>query len=278
MAVIDENKKEDVKQEKTTRANEHQAFENTLAKGKEGGLFRTCMGSIRRSHTKGQALRMGLVATGLLSDVNCYTEALTQFYVCTKALDERLKSCKLDVVVKVRDALRKYAFVEGYEADLQQLLGGEDWESKVQARTNPAALKYCQYLKECDDLELVAAVYVLYGALVIGGGAAMEPRVKKRFGATSLFKNVIGPGRAERKGEFIALYDELLQAEGDERFEKIVLSTAQFMERNNQLMLNMYKRPYWYYPLGFGLLAVAAGVGMLSIRLLTSSRALRVDR
>merc|ERR1712032_13725 len=230
----------DVSDEKVVRENEKQAFEKTL--------------------TKGQALRMGLVATGLLSDVNCYTEALIQFYVCTKALDERLNRCKLDIVVKVRDSLHKYAFVAGYEADLQQLLGEECWEAEVRARTNPAASKYCNYLRECDDLELVAAVYVLYGALVIGGGAAMEPRVKKRFGAAKLFESVIGPGRAERKGEFIALYDELLQAEDNERREKIVLATTQFMERNNALMLGMCKKPYWYYPAGISLLAVVAGI------------------
>merc|ERR1712232_80648 len=93
-----------------------------------------------------------------------------------------------------------------------------------------------------------------------------------------LFENVIGPGRAERKDEFITLYDELIQAEDDERREQIVVSTAQFMERNNAIMLGMHKKPYWYYPVGVGLLAVVAGIGLFSIRLLRSSRVFRVDQ
>eukprot|EP00928_Gymnodinium_smaydae_P027149 TRINITY_DN21084_c0_g1_i1.p1 TRINITY_DN21084_c0_g1~~TRINITY_DN21084_c0_g1_i1.p1 ORF type:complete len:288 (+),score=35.40 TRINITY_DN21084_c0_g1_i1:53-865(+) len=260
----------DVQEERAAMRNESQAFERTLAKGKDGGLFRRCMESIRRSHTKGQMLRMGLVATGLLSDKNCYTEALIQFYVCTKALEERLKTSKSNIVANVRTALAKYNFVDGYEADLKQLLGKATWQVDVQTRSNPAAVEYCKYLGECDDMELVAAVYVLYGALIIGGGAAMEPRVKKRFGAVSLFQKVIGPGRDERKSEFIALYDNLLNAQDQDSFEKIVASTAQFMERNNALMLGMRKKPFWYYPLGVGVLAVLAGVGFLGCRLLKS--------
>ncbi|CAE8678537.1 unnamed protein product [Polarella glacialis] len=256
----------DVLIEEKAAVDESKAFDKAAAKGREGGLYRACMSQIRGSHSVGQSLRLGLVATGLLSDVNCYTEALVQFYVCTKALDKRLRSSSSSVVAKVHSAVDKYSFVAGYEADLRQLLGEQRWTAEVEARTSVAAATYCQRLAGASDLDLVAAVFVLHGALIIGGGAAMEPRVKARFKAVELFKNVIGPGRADRRTDFMTLFDQLIDESNQPDFKAIVSGTGEFMEQNNALMLGMHKKPYWYYPAVVAFVGIAAGITLAAIR------------
>ena len=114
-------------------------------------------------------------------------------------------------------------------------------------------------LGKANDEECVAAAFILHGPLIIGGGAALKPRVEKSFGpdATNVFEQVIGMergGRSARRKEFIDLYDTLLDTNTndsgkvqptDERFRKIVEASGQFMDLNNLMMLAVRQRPWW---------------------------------
>jgi len=239
--------------------------------GRENGLFKQCMDEIKSSHSVGQALRSAALAAGALSDIHSYAELLGQFYVATKALelriDEILKSEEeMDVNSKddspQSEKLSKlklvkslgYSFSGGYERDLTFLLG-ENWRSKVKEMTTDPAKEYIQRIQGANEIDLVAAAFILWGPLVIGGGAALKPRVKKSFGegATNVFKDVVGTakgGRSERRRKFIATYDGLLDGEiNDEEekmyFEAIVKACGEYMSMNNAMMLSVKKSPWW---------------------------------
>lgn len=240
--------------------------------GRGNGLFKQCMDEIKSSHSVGQALRSAALAAGALSDIHSYTELLGQFYVATKALelriDEILKSEEEEMDLNCKDDSPKseklsklklvkslgYRFSGGYESDLTFLLG-ENWRSKVKEMTTDPAKEYIQRIQGANEIDLVAAAFILWGPLVIGGGAALKPRVKNSFGegATNVFKDVVGTangGRSERRRKFIATYDGLLDGEINDEEEKmhceaIVKACGEYMSMNNAMMLSVKKSPWW---------------------------------
>ena len=149
--------------------------------GRPDGLFRGCMDAIRTSHSIGQALRTAMIAAGLMTDQRCYSELLCQFYVCTAALEKRLAGQPAEGMVTRLAAATGLAggFTSGYEADLAYLLGGGDWRSTAGHLTSEVATRYIQRIEGATEVELAAAVFILWGPLAIGGGAALKPRVKK---------------------------------------------------------------------------------------------------
>jgi hypothetical protein len=148
--------------------------------GRENGLFKQCMDKIKNSHTIGQALRNAAVAAGALSDRENYAELLGLFYVATRAMEMRMveisesNSESIDNFTEKKFVLLKevkslgYSFCKGYELDLEFLLG-KSWKFKVDEMTTEPAKKYVERLKVANEIELVAAAFILWGPLVIGG-------------------------------------------------------------------------------------------------------------
>ena len=132
-------------------------------------------------------------------------------------------------------------------------------------------------LETASDIECVAAAFILHGPLIIGGGAALKPRVEKAFGedATHVFEDVIGSskgGRSGRRRDFIKLYDTLLE-NGDEepnssttcnsldtRFTDIVEACGQFMQLNNSMMISVRQAPWWRKYLTASLIAATSAL------------------
>lgn len=247
------------------KSDEAEQTERVRNKGQPNGLFRSCMDKIKHSHGVGQTLRTAKLAAGLLSDKNCYAELLVQFYVVTKAMEKRMDAMLLqskesgdthehnyNLLRKVKNDLG-YAFCHGYERDLEYLLGQSDWEKTVETWTTQPAMKYMERMMNANEDELVAAAFILWGPLVIGGGAALKPRVTRAFGvgATHVFEDVVGPRRAERRHQFIQVYDTLLDSEEEvnkkkETFNSIVQCSGEFMDLNNEMMMAVRQRPWWY--------------------------------
>jgi hypothetical protein len=244
------------------KSDEAEQTELVRNKGQPDGLFRSCMDMIKHSHSVGQSLRTASLAAGLLSDKKCYAELLAQFYVVTKAMETRMDTLlqskessgdthHLKLLRKVRSDLG-YSFCHGYERDLEFLLGKAEWETIVETWTTQSAMKYMERMMNANEVELVAAVFILWGPLVIGGGAALKPRVTRAFGveATHVFEDVVGPNRAERRRQFIEVYDTLLDAEEEgnkkETFNAIVQCSGEFMDLNNEIMMAVRQRPWWY--------------------------------
>lgn len=224
------------------------------------------MDAIRTSHTIGQSLRNASIAAGLLTDRYCYAEMLGQFYVATVALEERMdellseerKENDKDIddaaplLVEKVNALG-YSFRSGYESDLQSLLG-TNWKETIESWTSDPARTYVRKLKSATDAQCAAAAFILHGPLVIGGGAALKPRVEKSFGkdVTNVFRPVVGGGRAGRRKEFVDCYDGLLEGrrdDDDERkvlFVEIVRNVGEFMDLNNEMMMAVRQSPWWH--------------------------------
>lgn len=253
--------------------------EKVRNQGRENGLFRACMDRIRSSHTIGQALRTALLTAGLLSDANCYAELLGQFYVATSALEKRMDELMLTcededgetsslLISKVKSL--GYSFSLGYEKDLQSLLGS-DWKTIIESWTTEPAKQYVQLLESANDIECVAAAFILHGPLVIGGGAMLKPRVGKSFGedATNVFQDVVGTvrgGRSKRRRKFIELYDTLLDGDSTdesnvgERFSSIVEKCGEYMRLNNEMMVAVRQKPWWRKYVVASVVAIASAV------------------
>jgi len=257
-------------------SNEAEKTERVRDQGCPEGLFRACMDTIRTSHTLGQSLRHAALAAGLLSDPKCYAELLCQFYLATAVLEKRIAELSKDdasndsLVDKIHNL--GYSFTQGYENDLQSLLGSE-WNEIVQSWATEPTKQYLRRLESASEVDCVAAAFILHGPLIIGGGAVLKPRVQRCFGAdaTNVFDQVIGlerGGRSARRKEFITLYDTLLYTKEskeeaiDERFAAIVKACGEFMELNNLMMLAVRQRPWWTRYVAAGLIAVTTAVAL----------------
>jgi hypothetical protein len=245
--------------------------------GVENGLFRACMDTIERSHAVGQGLRTAMLAAGLMTDRRCYGELLGQFYLCTAALERALASVAVrpgGEPLSERLLSLGYAFTAPYEADLAALFGdadGKDWRATVERLQVPTVQRYVEEIEAAgaagDGATLAAATFILWGPLVIGGGAALSPTVKRQFGreCTHVFEQVTGAGRSDRRSAFIRCYDTLLEPFGDDdqgsaARHRIVQQCSRFMDMNNALMTECKERPWWTtYLLAAAAAATAVG-------------------
>lgn len=237
---------------------EAQRTDRVRDQGMENGLFRACMDAIRKSHSLGQSLRNAAIATGMLTDKYCYAEMLVQFYVATAALEKRMDELLANekenetVLVKKIKTLG-YSFQSGYEDDLEALLGPH-WKETITSWTTDPAKCYIKRIQSANCAQCAAALFILHGPLIIGGGAALKPRIEKAFGkdATHVFESVIGAsrgGRSGRRREFIECYDRLLSHidEGnDEVFNEVVDAVKGFMDLNNEMMIAVKQSPWWH--------------------------------
>jgi hypothetical protein len=64
-----------------------------------------------------------------------------------------------------------------YIADLKELYGRDVWVQKATEARTAETDRYMAVLSSSSPVELVAASFILYGALVIGGGKATQKKV-----------------------------------------------------------------------------------------------------
>merc|ERR1711865_442870 len=216
--------------------------------GAPNGLFRASMNQIETDHTIGQKLRGLMLAAGLMTDARCYAELLGQFYLCTEVLESRLYAPAASEMPLLQTISKLgYHFVEGYEADLQHLLG-DDWRALALKQATPPCTSYVAQLRQATQEELAAAAFILWGPMVIGGGAMLKPRVKKAFGieATNVFEDVVGAGRAERQRRFIEAFDGMCVEESENGcFDRVVVAVGELMKGNNDMMFAVRQSAWW---------------------------------
>ena len=238
------------------------AFDGTTQKGKKDGLFRTCMSSIRSAHFTANKLRAALVLMGVFTDVALYTHSLTMFYVVTRQVENKLfadeeflatltpeEICMLEKIKTMQ-----FQFTTGYEKDLQVLYGklhpNLSWQMCVEkvVRSTPIVQEYQAHIKNMTKAsELAGAVFVLWGALIIGGGAMIQPKAKKLVGAdaVNVFESIIGPSREARRALFIQTWDSLAENSSLAAHE-VQESAKKCMEFNNDMMGKGSKaNPWW---------------------------------
>jgi hypothetical protein len=257
------HEKEHVTMTATTAVEERRAFDKTTKAGKEHGLFRASMNSIRSAHVRANRLRAGLVLAGLFTDAAIYREILAIFYAVTKQLEIKLKSLEKKDEICAKITALGYRFTDDYEKDMATLFGKETWEQNVEmvVSRHSAALVYVTKIQNMTTgMELAGAVFCLWGALIIGGGALAMPRVKSLCGkdAIHVFEQVTGPGREERKTTFANVWDSLA-APGSSEFDEIVNQCRECMQCNNNIFTSLQRNPWWLYYM------VAVSVGLIAI-------------
>lgn len=246
------------------------AFDKTTSKGAEGGLFQACMKSIRTAHASANRLRTGLVLAGLFTDKTVYREAIVMFYGATKELENKLLELKDSDEICAKLLSLGYRFAPAYEKDLESLYSKESWENEVEkvlSSSSREAQAYIQSIKEMmSGADLAGAAFCLWGALIIGGGAVAQPRVESLCGkeAIHLFKDVTGPGRGERKTNFIEVWDSLATPE-DSRFAQTVAQCRECMQGNNDLIVSVKKNPWWL-KYAFSTVVGVAAVGVYFVQ------------
>lgn len=261
-------------------------FDKTTEKGAENGLFRACMKAIRSSHKSANRLRAALVLSGLFTDKKVYREVIALFYVATNTMEKKMIALKENEGDEICNKLLSlgYRFGPEYEKDLQTLYNDSaDWKAAVEnvvARSTDGARSYIDAIENMTSgVELAGAAFCLWGALIIGGGAAAKPRVESLCGkeACNLFQSVTGPGRSERKAEFIKTWDSLAvqikcgdndnidETNKDEKdslsspFGKIIDVCKECMQGNNELIISVKRNPWWLKYL------LSTAVGMVAV-------------
>jgi len=247
--------------------NENAQFDSISSKGIEDGLYQSCMKSIRNAHFQANRLRAGLVLAGLFTDAELYREVISLFYIVTSTMESKLnKLAKEDDEICKKILELGYNFTPHYESDLQYLYG-EDWNDQVEACKNNSAviMEYKEKIESMKSgIEIIGPCFVLWGALIIGGGAAVMPKVEKLCGskACNLFKDITGPGRMQRRQEFIKVWDSLVDKMNEQDFSTAVKVTEECMQCNNDIFTSLQRNPWW---LGYVYAASAVFVGGLSV-------------
>ena len=251
---------------------QNEVFDKTAAKGVPDGLFQCSMKAIRSAHIRANRMRAGLVVAGLFTDKHLYREVLTLFYIVTKELETKLQQYRETDAICAKILSLGYHFTPQYEADLQHLYG-ESWKEDIALllERNDVARSYCTKIQAMTSgVELAGAAFCLWGALIIGGGAAAKPRVQALLGGHTtphVFDSVTGPGRAQRRQNFVSTWDSLATP-GTADFDDIVQNCQDCMQCNNDLITSVKRNPWWLSYL------VSAGVGAVAVGAYFAQRAL----
>ena len=177
---------------------------------------------------------------------------------------------------RVREKLQKLQvqFSRGYEADLEVLLG-DQWRAKVAELQSHAATEYAKRVAapggaddDDDGAVLGAAVFILWGPLIIGGGRALERKIAKAFGGvTELFAPIkeLSPSEHEAlKDQFAMIMDDLPC--DSVSHQAMVQHATTFMELNNGLMRSVQTRPLWHNPILWAVVVVGILAVLLAMR------------
>lgn len=150
--------------------------------------------------------RLPITAYPRRSDKLLYAELLTQFFVTTEALGALIdEASEFDL-----ETLEKYkGFHLDYLSDLSSLLGPSHL-AQIDSFKTPSSLKYIQALKENASHEsLLAGIIILWGPMVIGGGAMLYPKVKKAYGGG---EKLLGAKRLNGRKENVRFSYRIIRA------------------------------------------------------------------
>eukprot|EP00966_Prymnesium_polylepis_P268542 6203793-Prymnesium_polylepis.3 len=169
----------------------------TIPTNHQGGppLYGRMMKAIATGHTFGNRVRMVKLPLIFVED-KLYAGAICQFFWLTETLEVSLAKHADHPMVARLKSLGLGSLAPGYSADLEEMLGAH-WRAEAAAmRTAPTEAYWCgpraananphncrsscsEILATSGPVELVAAAFILYGALVVGGGKITQQKVKK---------------------------------------------------------------------------------------------------
>ena len=139
-------------------------------------LYGRMMKSIASGHDRANRMRM-LKLPLIFTEAKLYAGAIAQFYWLSDALEAQLRR-HADHAMVVKVAELGLCVTPGYASDLKELYG-EGWREVAAAARTPATASYVAVLEAAEPVSLVAAAFILYGALVVGGGKATQAKVRR---------------------------------------------------------------------------------------------------
>mmetsp|Transcript_127650 Transcript_127650/g.285529 ORF Transcript_127650/g.285529 Transcript_127650/m.285529 type:complete len:248 (-) Transcript_127650:118-861(-) len=235
----------------------------------ERALYSRMMSSIRTGHSLGNTIRMVKLPL-ILTDVQLYGGAIAQFYWLTEALERALQRQIDDpLVARCVAEIGVGPLAPGYQSDLSQIYGTSSWQARAEAVRTSATDAYCRILEGASPVELVAATFILYGALVIGGGKKTQQKVRKVFPSCDhrLFDVSGDEDMRGVRAAFKTLFTSIGNTSPAAVADKLVESSARFMALNNTVVLSVRCTPFWWWQAaatavaGFGI-----GVAIGSLR------------
>eukprot|EP01084_Bolivina_argentea_P121191 214784_1 len=209
-------------------------------------LFPKMMKSIKSAHSFGNTIRM-LKFPLILTDTKLYAGAIANFYYLTKTLERRLNSIELkeDEMIQEILKLNLHNTSKGYESDLKQLFGKSDWKYCSEKCITNATNKYCNIIQNATVIQLVSVSFILYGALVIGGGKATQKKVKKIFSSCDHVLFDVSDDIRQMRKTFKKCYNNIGKKYCESQTE-IILQSKRFMEMNNSVIFSIRCLPYWW--------------------------------
>ena len=164
---------------------------------------------------------------------------LAQFFLLTERLEAALLRHKASPMVE-RIASLGLEVTPGYISDLKEF-NGPSWRERAESACTAATRAYCKVLDEANEVETVAAAFILYGALVVGGGKMTQKKVKKIMPSCShaLFDvDRKGEGMQELRSKFRRTFTEIGK-DFPESFATLEAQAARFMHLNNTVVLSI---------------------------------------
>jgi heme oxygenase len=230
----------------------------------KGVLFGKMMLAIRTSHTWGNRVRM-LKLPLILTDMKLYAGAIANFYWLTRALELALASKdKADDPILAPVRALGLRLTEGYEADLAELFGEDSWQAAATRARTRVTEAYVTTIEAADSVQLVAASFILYGALVIGGGKQTQAKVRKVFPRCTHALFDVAQDMSAARSAFRACFNDIGKR-FPQHHETLVSEASRFMQLNNQVVLSIRCLPFWWMHAA-GVAAVAAGALVLARR------------
>jgi len=220
-------------------------------------LYGRLMSAIRVQHEWGNRVRM-LKLPLILTDDRLYGGAIANFYVLTRALEAALEEHRQSpVVAHIVESLQLEPMAPRYQADLEEIFG-ETWKVDVAAATRSAAVaEYLAALGQAGAIEVVAATFILYGALVVGGGKSTQAKVQRVFPRCQhVLFDVADDMRGARR-RFKNAYTALGTDVAPEAADAVTEHVKTYMARNNAVVLSVRCLPFWWPRAAAAVAAVA---------------------
>ncbi|KAJ8613544.1 hypothetical protein CTAYLR_002174 [Chrysophaeum taylorii] len=199
-------------------------------------LYVRMIKSIASSHTFGNRVRMVKLPL-IFVEEQLYAGAIGQFFWLTEALEAAVAQHADDPMVQRIKALGLGDMAPRYAADLEQILGPK-WRTEATRIRTAATSAYCDIIATAGSVELVAAAFILYGALVVGGGKMTQKKVKKIFPNCDHKLFDVADNMKEARQHFMNTFNKIGK-EWPEHFETLEQHAARFMSLNNSVVLSI---------------------------------------
>ena len=193
------------------------------------------MKAIRTGHSLGNTIRMFKLPL-IFVEESLYADAIAQFFLLTEHLEDALSRHEADPMVQRVRALG-LDVTPGYVKDLKDF-NGLSWRDRADSSMTASTRAYCEILDSADPLETVAAAFILYGALVVGGGKMTQAKVKKIFPKCEHALFDVGEDMKDLRARFKRTFTDIGR-DWPEHFERLEQEAARFMQLNNTVVLSI---------------------------------------